>query len=632
VFDIENAVITGNYVDIPIYFVSNDLILSVDFEMKFNATKITYDSVINYKSYLAEVAHYNPADKKLRLTSSASNINNFLPIPNNTALFAIRFRFNVPNICNTILSTDISSIRTYLNGDPSSAEITKQTELDFSYGNNNVACVGANAFNTNTNKIINDTISSWFWDFGNGSTSNVYNPVANYTTPATYTVTLIAQSSAGCADTIKKTIVVHTAPLTSFTYAPDCTTGNITFIDLSSISTGFITNWSWDFGDSLNSHQMNPNHNYDYGGTYTVSLTAISDSGCTATSSQSVPVDILSANYQPTKGCIGETIDFKDNSTSTPTSGPITDWIWNFGDASNTITALQNPSFVYSVAGTYHVGLRVSNLNCADSISKIVIIENKPVVKFAEDKISGCMPLTVNFSDSSIVESTSTYLWKFENITDTTSASNISHTYTSNGLYSVKHYVTSSAGCTDSLEKTSYINVYGIVASFTASSVKVKLPDATVRFTNNSNSYNNWTWNFGDSIYSSDKMPEHTFTEAGVHSVCLSGINPNGCQSVFCDSITVENANVVAIPQAFTPNGDNANDVLRVRGGPVKDMELRVFNEWGNQVFISNQQSDGWDGTFNGSPQAVGLYEYTMKGKTIDNESINMHGVVNLIR
>lgn len=632
IFDMGNATITGNYVDVPVYFISNDSVLSVDFAIRFDNIKLTFDTVINHRSYLTENAHYNPFDSTLRLTSNASDINNFDPIENNTPLFSIRFHFNVPNPCNNIYKRDFQYVDLVrLNGDACSYEIRESNQLDFISNDNGIACIGDNSFKTINNQIANDTIFSWFWDFGNGTTSNLPEPVVNYSLPATYTVTLIAQTGVGCADTAQKTIIVNDSPQTSFTYAPDCSTGNITFIDLSSISLGIITNWNWNFGDSIVSHQINPIHNYDLGGTYTVSLTTVSDSGCTSVSSQTVPVDLLSANFRPIMGCVGEPMNFSDNSTSTPASGPITDYLWYFGDA-GTSSTLQNPSHIYVFSGTYQVRLKVSNLNCSDSISKTVIIENKPVVRFTEDRISGCMPLTVNFSDSSTFGSTPTYLWKFDNAIDTTASPNISHTYTANGLYSVKHYVLSAAGCIDSLEKTSYIDVFGVTASFIASPEKVTLPAATVTFSNHSNSFSNWTWNFGDSIYSSDRSPQHTYVEAGVYTVCLMGLNPNGCASNYCDTITVENPNTVAFPQAFTPNGDNANDILRVRGGPVEEMELRIFNEWGNQVFISNEQSYGWDGTYNGAPQAVGVYEFTIKGKTLDNEAIDMHGVVNLIR
>src|ERR1019366_2425474 len=304
VFDMKNAVITANYVDVPVYFLSNDSVSALDFALKYDTLKLTFDSVINYKSYLTEFAHYNQSDHYLRLTSSASDINNFKPFDNNTALFAVRFYFNVPNVCNTINKKDFNSITVYLNGDPCSYDITQITALDITQitaldfnGNNNVNCIGTNAFNTTTNKIINDTISSWFWNFGNGTTSHSPNPVATYTTTATYTVTLIAISSVGCADTVRKAIHVNSAPVASFTYVEDCSTGNFTFTDISSINLpAKITGWNWDFGDNKGlSHAMNPKYDYGYGGSYMVHHTAISDSGCTSTDSSSVFVNMLSA-------------------------------------------------------------------------------------------------------------------------------------------------------------------------------------------------------------------------------------------------------------------------------------------------------------------------------------------------
>ncbi len=628
VFDMANADITGNFVDVPVYFLSNDLVVSLDFAIRFDNVKLTFDSVINYKSYLGEFAHYNPTDSTLRLTSSTSNINDFHPIENNTPLFAVRFHFNVPNACNKINKKDFHSVSlALLNGDGCGYEIIDIPKIDFDRYN---ACIGDNTFKP-ISFLKKDTITAWFWNFGNGSVSNSRNPVVTYTTASTYTVTLITTTGLGCVDSARRPIKVNSTPVPNFTYLADCKTGNIVFTDLSTITSGSINEWEWNFGDDSITHLRNPIYDYVYGGVYSVSLTTTSDSGCISTYKRNVNVDIFNAYFKKANGCVGEVMNFHDSSTFTATSGPITNWKWYFGDA-NTTTTTRNPSYIYNKAGTYMVSLKVSNANCSDSIANRITIENKPIVKFGIDKISGCMPLTVSFNDSSVIGSASTYVWNFGDIIDTSSSKHIMHTYTSNGIYNVKHYVTTSAGCTDSLEKTSSINVFGVTASFIASSYKVKLPDGLVKFTNRSNSYSNWTWNFGDSIYSSDKTPEHTYTEAGVYSVCLSGLNSNGCSSNYCDTITVDNPNIIAIPQAFTPNGDNVNDVLRVRGGPVKELELRIYNEWGNLLFLSNAQSDGWDGNYNGAPQGVGIYEYTVKGKTVDNETISMHGVVNLIR
>jgi len=61
-------------------------------------------------------------------------------------------------------------------------------------------------------------------------------------------------------------------------------------------------------------------------------------------------------------------------------------------------------------------------------------------------------------------------------------------------------------------------------------------------------------------------------------------------------------------------------------------MKFQIFNEWGNLLFASPSQDIGWDGTFNGEAQPVGVYAYILKGKTADNMKINLYGVVNLIR
>jgi len=87
-----------------------------------------------------------------------------------------------------------------------------------------------------------------------------------------------------------------------------------------------------------------------------------------------------------------------------------------------------------------------------------------------------------------------------------------------------------------------------------------------------------------------------------------------------------------AVPTAFTPNGDGTNDVLYVRGGPFSQFDFRVFNEWGNQVFQSATQSDGWDGTIKGTKQPEGTFTWTLVGTTVDGKAIKMSGNVTILR
>lgn len=629
IFDMANAVMNGNTIDVPIFFLSNDIVNAIDFSLKFNEVNLRFNSIVNFNTDLVILSNFNTTDRYLRFTSNSFA---FQQIETNSALFAIRFDFIGSGNCNELSATDLNSISVYLNGDPCNYKITeappfKVPVADFS---NNIPCLGNEVIFNNQTKLINDSVQSWSWDFGNGAVSDSINPTISYSTLGNFTVRLIANSNAGCSDTISKQITVNPSPAANFTYVSDCSSGNTVFTDLSTLSSAGIKDWNWNFAEESTSNLPNPVYNFKYGGNHSVSLTITTDSGCTSTFDNSIFVNSLSSIFGAQNGCIGETVTFTDSSTATNSSGSITNWKWYFGDG--TTSTLQNPVHSYTNAGTYNAALKVSNLNCADSAISSIIIENKPIVNFTADTTSGCMPLSISFSDASIVESSSTYFWQFENRTDTTTVKTTSHKFKENGNYTVKLIVTTEAGCTDSLEKTDFIKVEGVTASFLASSYKVKLPNAAIRFINHSNSYNNWTWNFGDSIYSSDKTPEHDYEEAGLYKVCLLGLNANGCSSSFCDTIIVENPNIIAFPEAFTPNGDNINDMFKLRGGPLLEMELRIFNEWGNQVFSSNSQNIGWDGSFNGSPQPIGVYEYSLKGKGPDNEIVNMHGIVNLIR
>ena len=82
----------------------------------------------------------------------------------------------------------------------------------------------------------------------------------------------------------------------------------------------------------------------------------------------------------------------------------------------------------------------------------------------------------------------------------------------------------------------------------------------------------------------------------------------------------------------FTPNGDGLNDFFWVRGGPFSEYELRVFNEWGNQIFASNNQMTKWDGTFKGAPLQTGTYIYVFTGKLINGSDVKLQGEINLLR
>ncbi len=209
----------------------------------------------------------------------------------------------------------------------------------------------------------NGTITSWSWNFGDGSTSIEQHPIHTYANPGTFTACLNITDDHGCTGHVCKHIVINHPPA-RFCHAafntnqPDPHQQTINFTDLST-SDGTIGTWNWDFGDGTNSSEQNPIHVYTKAGTYTVCLTITDDDGgCTSHICKQVvvhhpPSGICHATFifhQPDPN--QTTIDFTDQSTS---DGTIGTWLWDFGDGST--SSEQNPSHTYANPGTYTVCL-----------------------------------------------------------------------------------------------------------------------------------------------------------------------------------------------------------------------------------------------------------------------------------
>jgi gliding motility-associated-like protein len=105
---------------------------------------------------------------------------------------------------------------------------------------------------------------------------------------------------------------------------------------------------------------------------------------------------------------------------------------------------------------------------------------------------------------------------------------------------------------------------------------------------------------------------------------CANSVSPPVSQQVLPDGIF--------IPNSFTPNGDGLNDVLRVYGYKIKEMKMAVFNQWGEQLFETSDQSRGWDGTYRGKPQPSGVYMYVCRLLLTDGTTVDKRGAINLIR
>lgn len=128
------------------------------------------------------------------------------------------------------------------------------------------------------------------------------------------------------------------------------------------------------------------------------------------------------------------------------------------------------------------------------------------------------------------------------------------------------------------------------------------------------------------------------FPDTGiVYTVSVTDINNcfSGTDTVVisvddsCDIIIIP---TMELPSAFSPNNDGQNDFFKVLGNGIEEINLMIYNRWGQLVFSTANKDIGWDGTYEGDAQEIGVYIWQLKGSLIDGTLINKRGNVTLLR
>ncbi len=209
---------------------------------------------------------------------------------------------------------------------------------------------------------------NWTWDFGDGGTSNLQNPVHQYNSGGVFTVSLIAMSGCG-PDTLTMvdyiTVEASVGPVAAFSLTPatGCAPLEVTFTDE---SVNDVSTWNWDFGDGGQAAVQNPVYTYNAPGSYDVRLIVSGTGGVdslTVTGAVVVEMPVVAAfAVSDTTGDMPLAVTFTDASSGSPTS-----WRWDFGDAGSDTVA--SPVHTYTAAGVYDVTLIVGNSCSADTLT-----------------------------------------------------------------------------------------------------------------------------------------------------------------------------------------------------------------------------------------------------------------------
>ncbi|MBK9177035.1 MAG: gliding motility-associated C-terminal domain-containing protein [Flavobacteriales bacterium] len=339
-------------------------------------------------------------------------------------------------------------------------------------------------------------------------------------------------------------------------------------------------------------------------GTYSVT-------GTNACGSGSAQIDITLANGPavaitpdgPTALCPGESV--------TLTASGADSYLWSTQETSTSITVSQ-PGTI-TVTGTNACGTGSAQID--------ITLGTDPQVSIAASGPTALCPgqnvtLTASGADS--------YVWS----TQETSAS---ITVSQAGTYSV----TGTNACGTGNASTD-VTVVSVAASFTTD-VSVGDAPLEVVFTNTSSPANaSMSWQFGDGGSSTAFSPTHTYLSPGTFTVVLT-VTEQGCTATASGQIQVLGSEVppssVFVPNVFTPNGDGSNDQLRLQAIGMRQVDLSIYNRYGQLVARLERGQQSWDGrTFAGEMASSGTYFYVLEAEGLDGKAHELQGSITLLR
>lgn len=336
--------------------------------------------------------------------------------------------------------------------------------------------------------------------------------------------------------------------------------------------------------------------------------------------SYNITSNVTGATYSWSRAAV---TGISNAAASGQTANPITETLTNTTNSAANVTYVITPS-ANGCAGT--------------PFNYVVTVNPTPTVSFTYTPANTCATNVINFNGNA-TGSVSGYSWNFGDASAASTQQNPTHTFAAGGSYNVVLTATSTSGCTG----TSPAQAVTVAPILTAPVVTNDPPAATsITF--------HWPAVTGAVSYEFSIDGGTTWTAvtgAGGLSQTVSGLQPNqlvtiqvrangalACQaSIGTGSATTIVPDVeIYVPNTFSPNGDGKNDDLRVYANYIQSGSMKVFNQWGQLVYSSNDVTTGWNGIYNGKAQPVGVYAYMVVVTLQNGKTVTQKGLVNLIR
>jgi gliding motility-associated-like protein len=490
--------------------------------------------------------------------------------------------------------------------------------------NNNLFC---NPQTVTFTQTCTGNPDGFLWDFGNNNVGSNPTEIITYILPGTYTVTLTALFGNN-AVTTTKTVVINPNPTVGITADRSyiCQPGNITFTAATPPS---VTSYEWNFGDGSPNQTTTTNtttHNFASYNSFTVTVRAITATGCFASTSMSVQVTRFSINASvtPNDGCIPVNSTLSA-SANLPTGDVANNFVWNFGDATTNATTT-----IGNTPHTYNITTDITTASVAITTAQ-GCTNNYTFPRFA----FGIPPTNLNaytvalrdtFCGSESIQfygkatSANLYRWDFgDGVVESRPDTLVSHKYATLGAKTVT--VTPIFNGCLGVSQTLNIYVTGVIATYTFANTCIA--KRTFNFTNTSTgpiSTYQWTYNDGSGIIDATPNATHTFPPSGGYTTQLLIIdNITGCR----DSLS--SSQFTAIPNITSNKGRVCRDSV------IKYVVSNTYSPNSGFIYEFNvggiKYGSGYDSVFNNfQPPNFGSYNdyVVIVGDNVCNDTIRL--------
>lgn len=482
------------------------------------------------------------------------------------------------------------------------------------------------SFKSNT-IIASGSIVKHFWVLQNGDTSNKAQFNYSYSNADTLLVKYTAISDKGCIDSAKGFSLVHQKITPIINLSDNCLDDSSLFFNNSIYTKTSIKQSIWKFPNNDSMNALDAKYLFPTFGSKTIELKIESSEGCKYDTTAKIFIyPKPKVSFYNTNQCRDNQFKFAGNANIP--FGTIDSTIWSFDDGGFAYTL--NISHSFPNSGSYVVVLKgKSDFGCIDTAQQTIYSYPPVIAAFVSDSV--CLGETINFKDASLVPNAtiSKYNWQFGD-GGKDKVQNPGYLYLKDSLYKVKLQITTSYNCV--YDTVGYALVYPVPKSiFTTNPNTATILNPIILFTNQSFGATSIRFLLSNGAEFKQDTFSYYFKDSGLYNITQWVSNQYGCKDSSSKQFYINYILNYYLPNAFSPNEDNINNILKPMGTGISHFEMIVANRWGEIVY-DNKESKGWDGKYKGVLVEQGHYVIFYKIKSFKGQVNYRKQIITLLR